>query len=97
MDMMTRIANLTAACMQSLWPEVEGLPAADDIRGFLAVPPDPSLGDYAFPCFRLAKPLRMAPPKIAEVLCAGWAEEGTASVRAVNGYLNFFLKKPREP
>ena len=93
MDMMTRIANLTAACMQSLWPEVEGLPAADDIRGFLAVPPDPSLGDYAFPCFRLAKPLRMAPPKIAEVLCAGWTEEGTASVRAVNGYLNFFLNR----
>ena len=49
MDMMTRIAALTADCIKALWPEAEGLPAADEIRGLLAVPPDPALGDYAFP------------------------------------------------
>ncbi len=93
MDMMTRIAALTASCMQSLWPDVAGLPAAEELRSLLAVPPDPALGDYAFPCFRLAKPLRTAPPKIAESLCAAWQHPEVASVQPVNGYLNFFLNR----
>jgi arginyl-tRNA synthetase len=93
MDMMTAIANLIAETMNALWPDTEGLPAAEELRGLLAVPPDPSLGDYAFPCFRLAKPLRCAPPKIAEALCAAWKNEETASVQPVNGYMNFFLNR----
>ena len=93
MDMMTRIAALTAECIQTLWPDAEGLPAAGEIRGLLAVPPDPAMGDYAFPCFRLAKPLRTAPPKIAEALCGAWKETGAASVQPVNGYMNFFLNR----
>ena len=93
MDMKTRIAALAAECMKSLWPDAEGLPAAEELRGLLAVPPDPALGDYAFPCFRLAKPLRTAPPKIAEALCAAWNHAEVASVRPVNGYMNFFLNR----
>ncbi len=93
MDTMTRIAALTAECMAALWPEAEGLPAQEELRGLLAVPPDPALGDYAFPCFRLARPLRMAPPKIAEALCAAWQRQDVASVQPVNGYMNFFLNR----
>ena len=93
MDMMTKIAELISENMKTLWPEVEGLPAAEEIRGLLAVPPDPALGDYAFPCFRLAKPLRSAPPKIAEALSGAWQHEETASVQPVNGYMNFFLNR----
>ena len=93
MDMMTRIAELTAENMKALWPEAEGLPSAEEIRGLLAVPPDPALGDYAFPCFRLAKPLRSAPPKIAGALCGAWQHADVASVQPVNGYMNFFLNR----
>ena len=93
MDTRSQIAALAAECIKSLWPEAEGLPGADDIKGLLAVPPDPALGDYAFPCFRLAKPLRMAPPKIAEEVCAAWTHEDVASVQPVNGYMNFFLNR----
>ncbi len=93
MDTMTRIALLASDCMKSLWPEAESLPEAEELRGLLAVPPDPALGDYAFPCFRLAKALRMAPPKIAEALCAAWTHENVASVQPVNGYMNFFLNR----
>ena len=93
MDTMTRLAALAADCMKSLWPDAEGLPAADELRGLLAVPPDPAMGDYAFPCFRLAKPLRMAPPKIAEALCGAWDHADIASVQPVNGYMNFFLNR----
>jgi len=91
--MKTRIAALAAECMKSLWPDAEGLPAAEELRGLLAVPPDPAMGDYAFPCFRLAKPLRTAPPKIAEALCAAWNHAEVASVQPVNGYMNFFLNR----
>ena len=93
MDMMTRIAILLADTIRTVWPDTEGLPAAEELRGLLAVPPDPALGDYAFPCFRLAKPLRSAPPKIAEALCAAWKDGDTASVQPVNGYMNFFLNR----
>ena len=93
MDTMTRIALLASDCMKSLWPEAKSLPEAEELRGLLAVPPDPALGDYAFPCFRLAKALRMAPPKIAEALCAAWTHENVASVQPVNGYMNFFLNR----
>ncbi|MBQ6384134.1 MAG: arginine--tRNA ligase [Clostridia bacterium] len=90
---MSRIAALVSDCAASLWPDAQGLPAAEELRGLLAVPPDPALGDYAFPCFRLAKPLRMAPPKIAEALCAAWSRPDVASVQPVNGYMNFFLNR----
>ena len=91
--MMTRIATLTNETLKKLWPETEGLPSADELRGLLAVPPDPAMGDYAFPCFRLAKTLRLAPPKIAEALCQGWTYQESASVQPVNGYMNFFLNR----
>ena len=93
MDMMTRIASLTAECLNATWPDAQDLPAAEEIRGLLAVPPDPNMGDYAFPVFRLAKALRMAPPKIAQTLAEAWKAENIARVEAVNGYLNFFLNR----
>ena len=34
----------------------------------LETPPNPALGDFAFPCFKLAKEKRQAPPKIAAEL-----------------------------
>ncbi len=92
-DLMTRIAALTADTLHSLWPDTEGLPGAEELRGLLAVPPDPALGDYAFPCFRLARPLRRKPAEIAEAICAAWSHEDTADVRPVNGYMNFFLNR----
>ncbi len=35
---------------------------------WLETPPSPEMGDYAFPCFRLAKTLKKAPPVIAAEL-----------------------------
>ena len=93
MDMMTRIATLTADCLTSTWPEAQGMPTADEIRGLLAVPPNREMGDYAFPVFRLAKALRMGPPMIAKALCEAWKNPDVARVEPVNGYVNFFLNR----
>lgn len=93
MDMMTRIATLTAECLSASWPEAQGLPNADEIRSLLEVPPNPEMGDYALPCFRMAKALRMAPPKISAAISQAWTHADVARAEAVNGYLNFFLNR----
>ena len=48
---------------------------AESVYGILEAPKDPSLGDYAFPCFRLAKALGKPPAAIAEELAAGIAAQ----------------------
>ena len=39
---------------------------SEEIRNYIEVPPDKTMGDYAFPCFKLAKTLKKAPPAISE-------------------------------
>ena len=68
--------------------------SVDGIPGFLETPPNPEMGDFAFPCFRLSKALRMAPPAIAGKLSERIAPDQVIErVECVGGYLNFFLHK----
>src|SRR5581483_8659698 len=41
-----------------------------EIDETLVVPPQPEMGDFAFPCFQLAKKMRQAPPALAQALAA---------------------------
>ncbi|MBN2421385.1 arginine--tRNA ligase [Candidatus Woesearchaeota archaeon] len=60
----------------------------------LEVPPDSALGDYAFPCFNLAKEMRKAPPLIAQDLIKKLGKiEGVSQIKATGPYLNFFVNK----
>ena len=59
----------------------------------LEVPPDSAMGDFAFPCFRLAKPLRMAPPAIAQKLAEAVDAPEVATAQSLGGYLNFFFNR----
>ncbi|MGJ4850571.1 arginine--tRNA ligase [Bacillota bacterium Meth-B3] len=65
----------------------------DDIGAALEVPPDTALGDYAFPCFKLAKALRKAPPMIADALAAKLTAPFLRRVDSVKGYLNFYIDR----
>ena len=65
-----------------------------ELRRSLEVPPSMDLGDYAFPCFPLAKALRKAPQAIAQELAAAF--QPTALVkeaRATGPYINFFVDR----
>lgn len=62
------LAEVAAAIFAAL-PSEAGL-TAQDVAGMLEAPPKPDMGDFAFPCFRLAKALRKAPPKIAADIAA---------------------------
>lgn len=72
----------------------------DEIKSYIETPKDSKNGDYAFPCFRLAKELKKAPPIIAneikekldEVLSVN-PEEKLEKIEIAGGYLNFFINK----
>ena len=85
------LALATARAIVAALPEGTDLTAAE-AAALLAPPPKPELGDLAFPCFRLAKALRKAPPQIAQDLAAALAgHELVASTRATGPYLNLSL------
>lgn len=68
--------------------------SSGEIEGMLEVPPDREMGDYAFPCFRLAKTFRKAPNTIAEDLAKEMdLPEGFQKVEAKGPYVNFFINK----
>ena len=91
MDMKQRIADLAGEMLAAAFPQAQGLP--EDLAALLEVPPDPAMGDYAFPCFRLSKALRMGPPMIAKKLSESVQRPETARVECVGGYLNFFFNR----
>ncbi len=64
---------------------------AEEIAELLEYPPDPAMGDLAFPCFRLSRALRRSPVQIAEALVGLVRDEAIGSVTAVGGYLNIMI------
>ena len=72
---------------------LEGL-TEDEIKSMIEIPQDQSMGDYAFPCFRLAKTMRKAPNLIAAELAEKLQEEQLFSdVSPVNAYVNMFVSR----
>ena len=67
---------------------------ADEITEMVEIPSDSKMGDYAFPCFRLAKTMRKAPHLIAKEISEGIAgSEIFMKVENVSGYVNMFLNR----
>ena len=66
----------------------------EKIDGILEIPPKDDMGDFAFPCFQLAKVFRKAPNMIAtEIAEKIPASEDVSKVEAMGPYVNFFLNK----
>lgn len=66
----------------------------DEIKSMIEIPQDQSMGDYAFPCFRLAKTMRKAPNLIAAELAEKLQGEKLFSeVSPVNAYVNMFVSR----
>lgn len=88
---MERFAKLAAQALNQVLETP--IQAAD-----LETPPDPKLGDFGFPCFKLAKQFRKGPPQVAQQLVADLKAKGALpsdlQVAAVGPYVNFTV--PRE-
>jgi len=58
----------------------------------LEVPPDAKLGDFAFPCFSLAKELKKSPVQIAQDLAKSLEKPDiVAKIASTGPYVNFYL------
>ena len=85
MDFQLEIAKtIAAACNMN----------AGELVGWLETPPNPEMGDFAFPCFRLAKQLKKAPAAIAAELADTVAlPDGVEKAAAAGPYLNFYMNR----
>ena len=87
MEMKTLIAQIVDAAVRTAYP---GVDAGINYEALLEVPPDSKLGDFAFPCFKLSKTLRMGPPMIAQKLAAA------IDRRAAGERISQFLPQSRQ-
>ena len=63
-----------------------------ELVNYIEIPKDAEMGDYAFPCFKLAKELRKAPLAIAnEIKEKIELDDTIAKLEVVGGYLNFYV------
>lgn len=72
---------------------VEGL-STNDISALIEIPPKPEMGDFAFPCFRLAKTMHKAPQLIAADIKEAIGDvDFLDDIQVQGAYLNFFVNK----
>lgn len=68
--------------------------SSEEISQLIETPPKPEMGDFAFPCFRLAKSYHKAPPMIAQDLKDAIGNQAFLSeIKVIGGYLNFYVDK----
>ena len=67
----------------------------DEILLSIEIPKEEKQGDYAFPCFRLAKVLKKSPQAIAEEIKKEIELDSSLfeKTEVIGGYLNFFVNK----
>ena len=67
----------------------------NELRNYIEIPKNANNGDYAFPCFRLAKTLKKAPPEIANEIKDKMELDIKLfpKIEITGGYLNFYINK----
>lgn len=68
----------------------------NELYEYIEIPSDNKMGDYAFPCFRLAKTMKKSPQIIANELKDGISLGNEfEKVEVINGYINFFVNNKK--
>ena len=93
MDFKSAVVQAAQEALHSCFPDA--LIDAPALCDMLETPPDPALGDFALPCFKLSKSLRRSPAQISDALAAKISDPLLSRVESVKGYLNFFVDKTR--
>ena len=78
---------------ESLKLKIEDM-TIEEIKALLEIPPNKDMGDYAFPCFKLAKIFRKSPNMIAEEIAKEIElTDEISKVINLGAYVNFFVNK----
>lgn len=67
----------------------------EELEGYIEVPKDDNNGDFAFPCFKLAKTMKKAPQIIAEEIKLKIEIDTNIvdKIEVLGGYINFYINK----
>lgn len=85
-DFKQEISELLASVVDDL--------SAQELYQMIEYPKHTDMGDFAFPCFRLAKVFRKAPNMIADDLVEKLGSSNNfEQIQAVSGYVNFMVNK----
>ncbi len=63
------------------------------IKSLIEIPPSTEMGDFAFPCFILAKEMKKNPNQIAEELAKKIKSKEFEKVESKGPYINFFVNR----
>lgn len=86
LDFKKEIARIVSEQVESL--------SQEDVEALIEIPPSYDMGDYAMPCFKLAKTFRKAPNLIAqEIVELLDGKEYFEKIESVGPYVNFFIDK----
>jgi len=85
-DFKQKVADLLGATIEDL--------SVEELYQMIEYPKYTDMGDFAFPCFRLAKIFRKAPNMIADELVGKLGQDKNfEKIEAVSGYVNFMVDK----
>lgn len=85
------LVNIIASALQRLYPDLAI--EREALLAGICEPPNRELGQYAIPCFPLAKALKLAPPAIAQKLGSELQTDHIVeSINVAGPYLNFKIK-----
>lgn len=87
MDFKTKIAELLSHKIENL--------DVDSIYTDIEVPKNTDMGDYSFPCFKLAKIFKKSPNVIACEIAKDLNADFLENVEVVNAYINFRIDKKK--
>lgn len=67
----------------------------DEIKELIEIPPNQQMGDFSFPCFKLAKELKKSPNIIASELITKIDIKNSifSSIKNIGPYINFYISK----
>ncbi len=85
------IANLLKKTLKDLDVDLK----KEEIENLIEIPPDNKLGDYAFPCFSLAKKLKKNPHEIALLIKEKIFNKNFENIEVSGAYVNFFVNKKK--
>jgi arginyl-tRNA synthetase len=85
--------NMKERIAQLISEKIDGV-STEDVLASIEIPPRADMGDFAFPCFRLAKVMHKAPNLIAADIKELIGDvDFIEKIDVAGAYLNFYIKK----